>query len=204
LAQAAANLFRIGPGNLLHFACDTMYRSSLQGSARQLPPVLFRRVIGFAALFLTVIWLQRCQRQAFSVLPEHHRNVEDALHKYWEGLNGRGIAAAEEVMIARAATCKSDPLHSAAMTTEDPMPATYGEVTPAGARRVFAALGLLDADGAHDDPYVFLDLGSGVGKLVVQAYLELPLVVRSIGVELSPTRSLHASEAWGIPEKLSH
>jgi len=126
--------------------------------------------------------------------------VEDALDKYWDGLSGRGIAQNEEVLIARAATCKSHPSYHAvqtAMTAQGSTPATYGEVTPKGARRIFAALGLLDAEDAHGVQYVFLDLGSGVGKLVAQAYLELPSVVRSIGVELSPTRSLHASEAWG-------
>jgi hypothetical protein len=34
----------------------------------------------------------------------------------------------------------------------------------------------------------FFDLGSGGGRLVIQSYLELPSVCRSVGVELSPTR----------------
>ena len=68
----------------------------------------------------------------------------------------------------------------------------YGEVTPRGARALFEAMGLLEAEGA-----VFFDLGSGVGRLVAQAWLELPAdrLARAIGVELSPSRHALASHS---------
>jgi hypothetical protein len=43
---------------------------------------------------------------------------------------------------------------------------------------------------------VFWDLGSGAGKLVVQSYLELPRIQRSVGVELAPSRHESAVKAW--------
>jgi len=88
----------------------------------------------------------------------------------------------------------------------------YGEVTILGARQLFNEMGLL---GARDSPEagksnkVFVDLGSGAGKLVCQAWLELaapvksfqadaepPQVARCVGVELAPSRHRAAVRAW--------
>lgn len=69
----------------------------------------------------------------------------------------------------------------------------YGEVTRVGARQLFAAFGL-DSGGRHCS---FADLGSGTGALVAQAWLELPYLERSVGVELSPTRHAAATRSWG-------
>ena len=45
---------------------------------------------------------------------------------------------------------------------------------------------------------MFVDLGSGAGKLVAQARLELPpeRLARAVGVELSPSRHNLASRGW--------
>lgn len=61
---------------------------------------------------------------------------------------------------------------------------TYGEITPEAVKSLIADLKLTEKD-------VFYDLGSGVGKMVVQFYLESP-VKKSAGYELSPTRNNHA------------
>eukprot|EP00438_Fugacium_kawagutii_P031925 Skav214800 [mRNA] locus=scaffold740:101049:110255:- [translate_table: standard] len=71
-------------------------------------------------------------------------------------------------------------------------PATYGELAPEGARRLGQHWGLC----AGTRSATFADLGSGVGKLVVQSYLEWPGVKRALGVELSATRAKFAWEAW--------
>ena len=71
-------------------------------------------------------------------------------------------------------------------------PSAYGEVTYAGARGLFAAMGLQ----ARGRPASFMDLGSGAGRLVAQAWLELPDLQRAIGVELAPTRHAAAMRAW--------
>ena len=42
---------------------------------------------------------------------------------------------------------------------------------------------------------MFYDLGSGAGRLVAQAWLELP-VARAVGVELAPSRHAAALRAW--------
>jgi hypothetical protein len=52
-------------------------------------------------------------------------------------------------------------------------------------------MGLDDARGA-----VFADLGSGAGRLVAQAWLELPSVEHAIGIELAPSRHAAAVRAW--------
>lgn len=57
---------------------------------------------------------------------------------------------------------------------------TYGEITPEGVSDLVVEFGLKPGD-------VFYDLGSGVGKVAVQVYLESP-VKKSVGVELSKTR----------------
>ena len=75
-------------------------------------------------------------------------------------------------------------------------PSAYGEVTRRGARQLFRAMGLRDREGMMP-PVVFADLGSGAGRLVAQAWLELPRVEQAIGVELAPSRHRAAVRAWG-------
>jgi len=59
---------------------------------------------------------------------------------------------------------------------------TYGEISYDSAQQLLA-----DSDINFGKNDVFYDLGSGVGKLVVQVYLNTP-VAKSVGIELSPTR----------------
>ena len=73
-------------------------------------------------------------------------------------------------------------------------PFTYGEVTEVGARQLFAYMGA--QGGLTQGPISFYDLGSGAGKLVVQAYMELPHAHRVVGVELAPARHAAAFECW--------
>lgn len=69
-------------------------------------------------------------------------------------------------------------------------PAGAGAAWPPGkSGQVLQALGSGQGSG-------FLDVGSGVGKLVVQAWLEVPGLARSAGIELSRTRHAKAVEAW--------
>jgi tRNA G46 methylase TrmB len=79
-------------------------------------------------------------------------------------------------------------------------PATYGEVTVAGARQLFHHMGLIDGTPvvyeSSNNGIVFLDMGSGRGKLVMQAYMELPHITKAMGVELAPNRHRTAVEAW--------
>ena len=63
-------------------------------------------------------------------------------------------------------------------------PSTYGEITPLGARQLFAQMGMT----ATLSEVFFIDLGSGAGKLVAQANLELKHLKRAVGVELAPSR----------------
>jgi hypothetical protein len=63
----------------------------------------------------------------------------------------------------------------------------YGELTSAGVRQLIRATRL----GADD---VFVDLGSGVGKIVLQVALAVP-GVRCIGIEIDGARHASACEA---------
>lgn len=68
----------------------------------------------------------------------------------------------------------------------------------AGARQLFHYMGLMnDAKSYNNDSkYQFFDLGSGGGRLVIQSFLELPAVYKSVGVELSPSRHDIAVQTW--------
>merc|ERR1712183_404810 len=71
-------------------------------------------------------------------------------------------------------------------------PSTYGEITPIGLRQIARATNLDDLDGHA----VLMDLGSGVGKLVAQAFLEWPGVIRAVGIEMFASRTKRARDAW--------
>lgn len=91
---------------------------------------------------------------------------------------------------------------SSAMDTQSAQPSTYGEITPRGARQLFGHMNLYDTDHPDmDDGVVFLDLGSGTGKLVVQAYMEIPALSQSMGVEMAPSRHNAAVRGWETIKK---
>jgi len=83
-------------------------------------------------------------------------------------------------------------------STMGPNPSTYGEVTPLGARQLFQYMGMVATRGdLRMGDVFFYDLGMGEGKLVIQAYLELPSSIRqAVGIELSPSRYQTAVAAW--------
>ena len=60
----------------------------------------------------------------------------------------------------------------------------YGELTEAGVRKAFST-SYLNISRAH----VLVDLGSGFGKLVIQAFLEHPQLTRVVGIEFSTVRA---------------
>eukprot|EP00929_Paragymnodinium_shiwhaense_P054854 TRINITY_DN27495_c0_g3_i3.p1 TRINITY_DN27495_c0_g3~~TRINITY_DN27495_c0_g3_i3.p1 ORF type:complete len:336 (+),score=58.63 TRINITY_DN27495_c0_g3_i3:88-1095(+) len=120
--------------------------------------------------------------------PDHWKRVDEALEAAWVGRQGYGNQDPESVRQASAST--------------------YGEVTSTGARQVAYALGLApqaeplsifvggEVVRCEANSATFADLGSGVGKLVAQAYLEWPSVGKAFGVELSEERSDCAEAAW--------
>ncbi len=75
-------------------------------------------------------------------------------------------------------------------------PATYGEITFLGSRQLFHYMHIYDNVDDNEKPISFIDLGSGNGKLVVQAYLEIPNLASAMGVELSPSRHDFAISSW--------
>lgn len=85
-------------------------------------------------------------------------------------------------------------------------PSTYGEVTMLGARQLFHFMKMFKNQNDSDKNNVnvtethptlhFIDLGSGNGKLLVQAYLEIPDLKKVEGIELSSVRFNLAQKAW--------
>lgn len=69
---------------------------------------------------------------------------------------------------------------------------TYGEITPQGVAALFSLVGKLGGPMSHED--AFFDLGSGVGKMVLQAYLTTG-AGSSIGIELDASRHNDADAA---------
>ena len=66
----------------------------------------------------------------------------------------------------------------------------YGEVLFEGAAKLFDSQHLNAEKGT-----VLVDLGSGVGKLALQAFLQFPNLSKVVGVELSPSRVTEAHSA---------
>ena len=124
-------------------------------------------------------------------LADHRASVDEALRNgAWDDQSGFELA---EDIFGRSDGIPTARDFRSVVSTGFGDPSTYGEVTPAGARTLARAL---DIDSPDADDVVFMDLGSGVGKLVVQAFLEWPSVRRAVGVELSSSRSAHARRAW--------
>jgi SAM-dependent methyltransferase len=71
---------------------------------------------------------------------------------------------------------------------------TYGEITPTGVNKLFDLLHV-DVDDT------FYDLGSGTGKVVLQAFLTTPCR-KAAGIELSETRHATATKAKSIVLKM--
>lgn len=80
---------------------------------------------------------------------------------------------------------------------------TYGEVTPLGARQLATAMfapniancGSEYARAEALEAVVFVDLGSGAGRLAAQMFLDNPFVRKAVGVELSAQRHAIAEGA---------
>lgn len=95
------------------------------------------------------------------------------IDRCWTELDGDVISDASQASVIRASGSHAH---------------HYGECLYDGARAIFEALEL--SPGA-----VFADLGSGVGKLTVQAYCETPIAA-ALGVELAKERHDKAVEGW--------
>lgn len=100
--------------------------------------------------------------------------MNDWIVECWAGREGHCAGDEEEAMVAEVSGEHGG---------------VYGEITPYGFRDVASWMKL------HEDD-VFIDMGSGVGKSVMQAWLEYG-VQHSIGVELAPSRHARATRALG-------
>ncbi len=95
------------------------------------------------------------------------QSTQEQIAVLYKGISGFGLSAHETRM----------------MRNEDAAP-TYGEITYEGAQQLIDYLKLKSTD-------VFYDLGCGIGKFVVQVYLDSP-VRKTVGIELAPKRYNYA------------
>lgn len=111
--------------------------------------------------------------------------VDELLEKHWDFTRTGYTISIEDNELVQQAQMR-------VRNSSDGDPASahvYGELTANGVRQLSGFLGLNEATEAS-----FVDLGAGVGKAVVQIYLEYPRVRRVLGVELSPGRAKNGRE----------
>ena len=153
------------------------------------------------------IWMNPMTEPPASSQAEEKRrkNVSEILQRGWSPDEGYGISDNEWIYmnsILKDYSTESVSLEDdGAGSNRDP--SIYGEVTELGARQLFQKMGLLDHDKLkkNSNKHIFYDLGSGVGRLVTQAYMEIPQLSSAVGVELSPSRHQSALAAWGLVGK---
>lgn len=102
--------------------------------------------------------------------------LKSHLDQLYDGISGFGISEQESKLICQQGGAP-----------------TYGEITYDSVKELIAKLNLTKED-------VFYDLGSGVGKLVVQIFLGSP-VKKSVGIELSEERYAKAQKVYATLER---
>jgi precorrin-6B methylase 2 len=100
----------------------------------------------------------------------HALDTKEYIKNVFENRSGFGISAQEDKSIRDSGGAP-----------------TYGEITYEGAQKLIEKFKLTKKD-------VFYDLGCGVGKFVIQVYLDAP-VKKAAGIELSTTRIDKAKQA---------
>lgn len=115
-----------------------------------------------------LIWIVFLVSTQVSRADKNHTELE----QLYSNVSGFGITSEERDTISKAGGAP-----------------TYGEILPKSVSAILEDLKLTEND-------VFYDLGSGVGKVTLQVYLESP-VKKSVGVELSPTRHAYAMKVYG-------
>ncbi len=129
---------------------------------------------------------------------ERRRKVDEVLSKGWESMDGYELSEEEMKLFNCKTKQKVLQEEEVAKYEDEPYessPSTYGEITELGARQLFDYMNLY-SDENDAEPLVFVDLGCGTGKLLIQAFMELPSLQRIIGVELAPSRCEIARKAW--------
>jgi hypothetical protein len=130
-------------------------------------------------------------------MPELQRRqtVDRLLQECWGSGDGFEVQLSDEWIVNGGSFLEEEEVKIEAQIR----PSTYGEITPLGVRQLFHHMGMTSPIRKTD--MAFIDLGSGAGKLVAQAYLELKHLKYAVGVELAPSRHEAALVA---KSKLSH
>eukprot|EP00933_Yihiella_yeosuensis_P073182 TRINITY_DN81790_c0_g1_i1.p1 TRINITY_DN81790_c0_g1~~TRINITY_DN81790_c0_g1_i1.p1 ORF type:complete len:327 (-),score=38.78 TRINITY_DN81790_c0_g1_i1:228-1208(-) len=139
----------------------------------------------------------QCFDRRFAPEPRGHwqdllwRRMDGAIEHYWgQGRDGNLIKMSEMKVItdiqekAKAEGPKGKKFDLDYMSIAH----TYGEASTIGVRQMGQLLQLHRAESMLK-PVTFMDIGCGVGKMVIQTYVEFPSVRRSIGIEVSKTRA---------------
>jgi Histone methylation protein DOT1 len=111
---------------------------------------------------------------------DHRERVDAIMQTYWRPNDGF-FGSSSSIMTAAVENKEYDDDHAAL---------TYGEVTSLGCRQLAYAMNIHQSSSNNSD-VVFVDLGSGVGRLVTQMYLDhypFHRIQKAVGVELSQER----------------
>jgi Histone methylation protein DOT1 len=111
---------------------------------------------------------------------DHRERVDAIMQTYWRPNDGF-FGSSSSIMTAAVENKEYDDDHAAL---------TYGEVTSLGCRQLAYAMNIHQSSSNNND-VVFVDLGSGVGRLVTQMYLDhypFHRIQKAVGVELSQER----------------
>jgi len=142
---------------------------------------------------LYLSWLEDSQQEHMERPTRRDAAVDQLIKDHWRASDGVIDDEEEEIMVD---------MHELPPDSRRPFvgdrPSAYGEVAlgVGGVRTLLRAMGLWDVV-TPEPSAVFVDLGSGAGRLVAQAWLDLPNVVaQAIGVELAPSRHKAAVRAW--------
>jgi len=129
-------------------------------------------------MFIILTTLPACKNKNHSSnnIKISHESAEELMDRLYHQKSGFGISSEESEFIKEKGGAP-----------------TYGEIKYESAEQLFNDLKLTSRD-------VLYDLGSGVGKLIVQAYLTTP-VKKSVGIELAQSRSNQAQEVQKIITK---
>ena len=133
------------------------------------------------------------QDSIFSSSNLHLQASTSLLQSAWDHLDGYQSREEEELLerVRIVDEANQEVLPSRRQLETSPL--TYGEITELGARQLSHYFKRYSRNTSSMN---FVDIGSGVGKLVVQAYMEWPSLQKATGIELLPSRSSSANETW--------
>jgi hypothetical protein len=107
---------------------------------------------------------------------EQRQIIDRLLQECWGSDDGFEVSLSDEWIVNGGSFLEEE---EAVKVEAHIRPSTYGEITPPGVWQLFHHMGMTSPKRKTN--IAFVDLGSGAGKLVAQAYLELKHLKHAVG-----------------------